>query len=203
MPNIVGLTGGIACGKTLVSRLFEQFNVEVFDADVIARELVIPGQAALNGIVKIFGHSILKPDGYLNREKLRQIIFTQTDLRKQLEDILHPRIYRRMQQSVDSLKKDKIYCVFSIPLLIETQATDKVDRVLIVDCSEETQLQRVQRRDQSSLEEAKKILATQCNRQTRLACADDVIQNDKGFSELKMQVEKLHHDYLYLFSSHK
>ncbi len=195
---IVGLTGGIACGKTLVTGMFETLGIRVFDADHIARELVQPGQTALQEIISVFGSPILNPDGTLARTRLREKIFTSTIVRKKLEGILHPRIYAHMQHQAAQLK-NITYCIFSVPLLIETQKIDLVDRLLVIDCNPDIQIQRLQQRDQIDIGAVQKILAAQSDRQTRLAYANDVIQNNSTPFELNQQVENLHRYYLGLF----
>lgn len=200
--HIIGITGGIACGKTLVCSFFEKLGVEVFDADQIARELVQPGQAALAEIAAYFGDSILQQDGSLNRSKLRQKIFTHKNHRKQLENILHPRIYAVMQQRAKALNEVD-YCIFCVPLLIETQKTYMVNRILIIDCELSIQRQRLQHRDQSNNQEIEAMLNAQVNRKTRISYADDIIHNNSSINSLEKKVKTLHEYYLFLLKSSK
>ncbi len=193
---IIGLTGGICSGKSTVAALFSELGAPVFDADVIARELVEPGQPALQAIINLFGPEVLNDDGKLDRTRLRNRIFSHTQDRKQLEAILHPRIRERMA----TLTRDSntAWCIQVIPLLIETGQLEDVDRVLVVDTSEAVQKKRLAQRDNSSTEQIKAILASQTDRQQRLQLADDVIRNDGTLDELRKQVVTMHHKYALL-----
>lgn len=196
---MIGLTGGIGSGKSTVANLFAELGVTVIDADVIAREVVVPNSAALKQIVARFGTAILDSTGQLNRARLRDRIFQASDESKKerlwLEQLLHPMIFdeikHRAQQSTSP------YCIAVIPLLLETKFHFPVDRILVVDTPLELQRQRVQQRDNHSDHFIDAILNTQCTREERLKAADDVIVNDKGIIELKQQIEKLHADYLH------
>ncbi len=190
----VGLTGGIASGKTTVSNLFVKLGVPVIDADVIAHALVEPGQAALKEIIETFGSSsIINKNGSLNRAKLRQKIFADSRQREKLELILHPRIRQAMQEKMAALSVP--YCLLSIPLLLEKGWQSRVDRVLVVDCPQELQIQRLIARDGLPIDEIDHIMKTQANRDARLAIAHDVIYTDYNFSQLQKQVLALHRFY--------
>ncbi len=197
---IVALTGGIASGKTAVSDRFAALGVPVIDTDLIARAVVEPGQHALNEIVAVFGDGMLSPDGTLNRRLLREIIFSDPAAKLKLESILHPAIRAQVQRDIAAVEAP--YCVVVIPLFTESSAQansyDWVDRVLVVDTSEETQVQRVMQRDQVSREQAEAALASQTSRQARLALADDVIENNGSITELDAEVERLHRRYIEL-----
>ena len=190
----VGVTGGIACGKTTVTQLFSQKGVPIIDADVISHELVQPGQPALQQIIATFGHHLLNEEGCLNRPKLRQQIFAHPEQRQQLEAILHPLIKHHMLERAS--KVTFAYCILSIPLLIEKQQHALVDRILVVDCSPDTQKKRLQQRDQSDSIEIERILSAQVERQERLKAAHDVIDNEVNLKELEHQVDELHQHYL-------
>ena len=192
----IGLTGGIGSGKTTVCGLFTDLNVPIVDADVIARQLVQPGQPTLTTLAKTFGDTILNPDGTLNRAELRQRTFNDSRVRQRLDEIMHPLIHRQIASAVDDLSTP--YCIIAIPLLVETQKSDRVDRVLLVDCPVETQLKRVLDRDKISREQAEAIIAAQATRKQRLALADDVIDNSREPSLLAEQVKNLHNLYLSL-----
>ena len=192
----VGLTGGIGCGKSTVSDIFVSLGVPVIDSDVIAREVVAPGEVGLKQIVAHFGEQIVNTDGTLNRQKLRDTVFDNSDARKALETILHPLIRKRSNEQLENLNSS--YAILSIPLLIENNLTNTVDRVLVVDCSEQTQIKRICARDNISRDQAKAILAAQCERNQRLNVADDIIDNDLPLAELRNKVESLHHGYLSL-----
>ncbi len=193
LPLKIGLTGGIASGKTTVSNLFAKFNVPVIDADVIAHALVEPGQPTLELIIQTFGAKIINNDGSLNRVKLRQQIFADSQKRQRLETILHPRIRQTMQEQMAMLRCP--YCLLSIPLLLETQMQDMVDRVLVVDCPEQLQRQRLIARNGFSIQEIEQIMKTQANREARLAIANDVIYNGFTLDKLHGQVEAKHRMY--------
>lgn len=189
----VGLTGGIASGKTTISNLFAQLGVPIIDADVISRQLVKPETAAFKLIVQTFGVEILKADGHLNRAKLREIIFSDVQQRHRLEEILHPRIQQVMLAEAAKVKTP--YCILSIPLLVETNQINLVDRILVIDCSIELQRQRIKDRNGISSDEIEQILMSQTTREARLAIADDVILNDTSLDQLKSKVLALHKDY--------
>lgn len=193
MAIIVGLTGGIGCGKTTVSKLFHELGTPVLDCDVIAHQLVMPGQAAFETIVKHFGTQVLDANGQLNRRAIREIIFKDHSERKWLQDLLHPLILATIREQIKETRAP--YVVIVVPLLIEVEAYDLVQRVLVVDSPEELQIQRTMLRDNCSEKHVKRIINTQATRQQRLVKADDIIVNDGNFSSLKRQVEKLHHYY--------
>ena len=191
---VIGLTGGIGSGKSTVTRLFEKRNIPVIDTDVIARELVKPGEEALNEIIKAFGDSVIKESGELDRQALANISFQNEDARKQLEAILHPRIRKSMNKQINNVSAP--YVIAVIPLLIETGQTDQVDHILVVDCPEEIQIQRIKQRDNRDEQQIQEILAAQSSRQTRLDMADDVIENQGDISDLDAKIEKLHQKFL-------
>jgi dephospho-CoA kinase len=196
---IIGLTGGIASGKSTVSALFAGLGVPVIDADVSSRELVAPGQPALREIVARFGPEILLQDGSLNRTRLGQLIFADSGRRRQLEDLLHPLIRQDMLAKARRLQHHP-YLLFVIPLLVETQQRDLLDRVLLVDCPGEVQLRRLMDRSGIGEEDARRMLLAQARREDRLPIADDLILNatDQDGSELPTRVEQLHQKYLRL-----
>lgn len=189
----VGLTGGIGSGKSTVALLFAEYGVPIIDADETARRMVNKGQPALAQLVTSFGEEILDNNGALNRNKLRNQIYLDPAAKAKLEKILHPLIYADMQQSIDRL--DHTYCIVSVPLLLETGMRHFVNRILIVDCSVEIQIQRVKHRDQFNDELINRIIGSQISRQARLAQADDVIDNSGNGEELAEQVKKLHNFY--------
>jgi dephospho-CoA kinase len=192
----VGLTGGIGCGKSTVSDIFTSLGVPVIDSDVIAREVVEPGKDGLRQIVEHFGQKVLNPDGTLNREHLRNTVFADATARSDLEKILHPLIRKRSNEQLAKLNSP--YAILSIPLLVENELTNAVDRVLVVDCAEQTQIERICARDGITPDKAEAILAAQCSRNQRLEVADDIIDNDQPLAELKNKVESLHYSYLLL-----
>ena len=190
------LTGGIASGKTAVSDHFSALGLPVIDTDVIARELVEPSQPALAEIADTFGPVFLTPDGRLDRARLRQAVFANPGMRKQLESILHPRIAAEALRRISALEGD--YCILVIPLYSSSERYGWTDRVLVVDVEEELQIERVIARDGVSRQQALAILDAQASRADRLALADDVIDNGGSLEELHQQVVKLHRTYLAL-----
>jgi dephospho-CoA kinase len=192
-PLRIGLTGGIASGKSTVADLFAERGIPVLDTDRIAREVVEPGQPALAAVVKAFGSGILGPDGRLDRPALRARVFSDPAARSKLEAILHPAI--RAELGRQSARAGGPYQVLVIPLLVEGGRIDSVDRVLVVDCPVEAQLHRLQARDGETAESARKIIDSQAAREVRLAAADDVIVNAGETDELAAQVAALDAQY--------
>ena len=196
----VGLTGGIGCGKTTVSKLFSGLNVPVIDADDIAHDLVEPGQPALIEICKVFGGNVLQADGTLNRRYLKEIVFSTPQQKQMLEAILHPLVFATMQEQIGQL--DGPYCLASIPLLFETHRADFVDRILVVDCPVEAQVARIKRRDNLTDARIQSIITSQVSRAFRLAHADDIIDNSEANCDrLAESVKKLHNLYLSISAS--
>ena len=193
---VVGLTGGIASGKTAVSNAFAALDVPIIDTDMIARELVTPGQPALGEIAAQFGQAYLTEQGELNRSHLRELIFADNAARQRLEAILHPRIQQTVQQHLTQLQTP--YCIVVIPLLVETGGRGYINRVLVVDVAESLQIERVMARDKIDAEQARQILAVQASREQRLAKADDVIDNSGSLTALQTAVLALHQRYLQL-----
>jgi len=192
----VGLTGGIASGKSTVAQLFAALGVPVIDADVISRQVVAPGSPLLSQIAARFGAQILQSDGSLDRKALRAKVFSDSAARADLEGLTHPVIWEAIERQ--SANSDGPYQLLAVPLLIEKHRESSVDRVLVVDCDEALQIRRLQARDGTSLAEARKMLESQAPRAERLAAADDLIANSSGMAELRDQVERLHARYLKL-----
>ena len=192
----IGLTGGIGSGKSTVAGLFARRAVPIIDADEIARRLASPGQPAHQPIIDRFGSGILGADRAIDRRKLRLRVFANAAERQQLEAILHPLVRQAIQQELRGL--DAAYCVISVPLLIEANLIDMVDRVLVVDAGEEQQIQRVMARNGMSETEVRQILASQLTRTERLRHADDRIVNDADLRHLESAVELLHKTYMAL-----
>jgi len=190
----VGLTGGIASGKTAVANLFATHGVPVIDTDIIAREVVEPGQPALATVVDAFGTGMLAADGRLDRPRLRERIFGDAEARRRLEAILHPAIRAEMERQ--SRAAGGPYQVLVIPLLVEGGRQNHINRVLVVDVPEATQIERLVRRDGVSRDQAEAALRAQASRDARLAFADDVIENAGDLAALEKRVAKLHGDYL-------
>jgi len=193
---IVALTGGIGSGKSTVAEAFARHGIPIIDTDVIARELVAPGQPALAQIAAQFGDGVLTADGRLDRGALRDIVFADPARRRVLEQILHPRIRDEVRRRLDGLPGP--YCLVVIPLLAETGDYPFVDRVLLVEADEETRIRRTMARDQLSREQVEQILTSQSSREQRRALADDIIDNSTDLARLEQQVDVLHDQYLTL-----
>jgi len=196
----IGLTGGIASGKSTVADFFAALGVPVVDTDVIAREVVAPGEPALSEIRDAFGEDVIAEDGSLDRSRLRKIVFADEARRMDLEGILHPRI-RATALRQASLASGP-YVIIAVPLLYESPLNKTMDRILVVDCSEETQLQRLLARDNESEEQARRIIAAQASRTERLSIADDVISSETSLNDTRDAVGSLHESYLTLAKQH-
>jgi dephospho-CoA kinase len=192
-PLHVGLTGGIASGKSTVSGLFAVLGVPVIDTDQIARELVAAGTPLLARVIDHFGAQLLTPTGELDRRALRERVFAQASDRAALEALMHPAIMAELRRRAQ--RAGGAYQIWVIPLLVEHDLGASVDRVLLVDCAEDLQLRRVQVRDAVTLDQARAVLAAQATRAARLAVADDVIVNEGNLERLREQVETLHTRY--------
>jgi len=191
---IIGLTGGIGSGKSSVTELFSQLNVPILDADLTAHQLTQPGTPAYQEIVTHFGDEIIQANGTLNRAYLRELIFTHASHRQWLEKLLHPLIEAELIKEINKLSAP--YCIVVIPLLIEVGRYKYIDRILVIDTSEELQIQRVMQRDKISREIVEKILGAQAKRAARIAKADDIIHNMGDKAALVAQVNQLHQKYL-------
>ena len=192
----VGLTGGIASGKSTVADLFAEFGVPIIDTDLIAREVVEPGQPALEEIRAAFGDIVIDADGRLDRAGMRRIVFADDAARQRLESILHPKIRdAAMQQSATS---GGDYQIIVVPLLVESPMKDEMDRILVVDCPVDIQVERLLARDTETEDQARRMIAAQSSREDRLAIADDVIDNGSSLAAAREQVEAMHARYLEL-----
>lgn len=189
----VGLTGGIASGKSTICELFSQHNIPIIDADIIAQELVKPNQTALKEVIQLFGNDILLNNGELDRKQLRQRIFSNSVDKQQLEALLHPRIRQQLIQQSNQVNAP--YCILAIPLLIEANMFDIVDLVLVIDSEQEQQVKRVCRRDNISSADAQAIISSQATREQRLSIADDIISNNHSLESLTLLVDELHKKY--------
>jgi dephospho-CoA kinase len=194
----VGLTGGIASGKSTAAGFFGAFGVPILDSDQVARDVVEPGQPPLERLVERFGRSILTPDGHLDRPALRDIVFSDPRARADLEALTHPAIGAALEAR--SALAGGPYQILVIPLLVEKNLAAHVDRVLVIDCDEALQLARLSERDGSTPTQARAIIAAQASRAARLEAADDVIRNDSDRGALERQVRALHTRYLELAS---
>ena len=187
---VVGLTGGIGSGKSAATCEFERLGIDIVDADVVARDIVDVGTQGLSEIEMYFGEGILLDDGTLNRAALRDRVFSNSDAKEWLNNLLHPLIRARMQHLIELSTSQ--YCILSVPLLVENKLTTLCDKVIVVDCPTSTQLERAMLRDGSSEKTIKSIMASQASRETRLNAADYVLYNNTTLSALADQVNTLH-----------
>lgn len=195
MAFVIGLTGGIASGKTTVANLFkQQFKIDIVDADIVAREVVEPGTHGLNAIIEHFGTDIVRDDQTLDRAKLREKIFSNPEEKAWVNGLLHPMIREKMIEDLEQVTSD--YALLVVPLLVENKLDSLCDRVLVVDVEPQTQIPRTVKRDNVSEEQAKAILASQASREQRLALADDVVKNNPDDPDLLLQITDLHEKYL-------
>lgn len=191
------MTGGIGCGKSAVAELFSELGVSIVDTDQISRELCAAGQPALTTITNEFGLDFLLPDGSLNRSRMRQLIFASAEAKEKLEAILHPMIRDEVKRRLELASSP--YVIVAVPLLLETGAyREIVQRILVVDCSEAQQVERVVARNGLDESEVRAIMSHQLIRQERLRQADDILNNHGNRSALRPQVEQLHQRYLKL-----
>lgn len=195
MAFVIGLTGGIASGKTTVANLFkQQFKIDIVDADIVAREVVEPGTPGLNAIIEHFGTDIVRDDQTLDRAKLREKIFSTPEEKAWVNGLLHPMIREKMIEDLEQVTSD--YALLVVPLLVENKLDSLCDRVLVVDVEPQTQISRTVKRDNVSEEQAKAILASQASREQRLALVDDVVKNNPDDPDLLLQITDLHEKYL-------
>ncbi|GAD91124.1 MULTISPECIES: dephospho-CoA kinase [Vibrio] len=197
MGLVIGITGGIGSGKTTVANHFhDNYHIDIVDADLVAREVVEPGSDGLQAIITQFGGDIIHSDGTLNRVKLRELVFADPKNKAWIDQLLHPMIRQKMQLQLQ--QSTSAYCLLVIPLMAENNLQSMADKVLVVDVSPETQIQRTLARDGVSKEQVQAILKAQASREQRLAIADDIICND-GCSELLTEkIAQLHRKYLAL-----
>lgn len=197
-PLRIGLTGGVASGKSAVADLFADLGATVIDTDVIAREVVEPGQPGLAAVRAAFGAEVLQSDGSLDRKRLRELVFAEPCRKAELEAILHPLIREAALAAAASTADSASYQILVVPLLLESGFDELVDRILVVDCPTELQQERLMSRDATSAQTAANMIAAQAGREERLARADDVIDNSGPIEDLKPAVRELHRRYLQL-----
>jgi dephospho-CoA kinase len=195
-PLRIGLTGGIASGKSTVAEQFSKLGIPIIDTDIIAREVVAIGSPGIEEVQKRFGDGVIDESGNLDRAAMRKLIFLDDAARSDLEAILHPRIGAEVRRQAETVGGP--YQIIAVPLLVSSQLLQFVDRVLVVDCEESTQLERLLKRDAGTIGEAQRILAAQSSRDERLAIADEVVTNDSDLQHLQDQVTALHAAYLHL-----
>lgn len=201
----VGLTGGIGSGKTTVTNLFKDLGVHIIDTDIIAHDLVSSEQNVLNEIIETFGQTVVSKNGSLDRQKLAQIVFHNQPEKKRLENILHPKIREEVNKQLQTINHDindnksqARYSIIVIPLLLETDFRDLIDRILVVMANEDIRIERVKQRDHRNMNDIRSIIGNQVNDEKRLAEADDIIKNNSNIKDLDSQVRQLHKKYMVL-----
>lgn len=195
----IGLTGGIGSGKSSATEMFRKLGVPVIDADIIAHQLTAAGTEALQEIGSQLGHQFITSNNELDRKQLAQYVFDHPDKKKVLENILHPRIKQAIISLLNNMEASP-YVLLSIPLLLETDFTELIDRILVIDAPKSIRIQRVVARDDRSSDDVKAIIKQQIDRETRLKNADDVLDNSGTFAELQLLVNKYHDQYLKISS---
>ena len=201
MTFVVSLTGGIGSGKSAVAALFARRGITVVDTDAIAHELTSPGGGAMEAILESFGSDFITPEGALDRARMRALVFRDPQSKRRLERILHPRI--RAESAVRITAASSPYVILVVPLLLEAGVDRaRYQRVMVVDCDEDVQIERVMRRSHLPDDEVRRIMASQVGRQERREAADDVVDNSEGLDDLEPQVEALHRRYLALAREH-
>lgn len=193
---IIGLTGGIGSGKTAASNIFARLGIQIIDADVLARQALEKSSSLLSVVFSHFGDTVKQADGQLNRARLRELVFNDTEQKHWLEQLIHPWVKEKVQEALQ--QRSGPYTLLSSPLLIESGQNKLVDRLLVIDVPESVQLERTSKRDGNSIELVRKILEQQISRDQRLALADDIINNSGDLNDLQKQVECLHQQYLEL-----
>ena len=194
----VGLTGGVGSGKSTIASMLSTRGAGVVDADAISHDLTRAGGAAIEPLRASFGEHAIAPDGSLDRDQMRAVAFSDSAARTRLEALLHPLIRKAMRQRAAALAADGCpYILFVVPLLVESGTwRASVDRVLLIDCSEATQINRVCARPGMNESAARQIMQAQASRQQRLAVADDVLMNEAPLAEIENQIARLHQQYL-------
>lgn len=189
----IGLTGGIGSGKSATCEIFSELGVPVIDADDIAHKLVKPGMPAFKEITRLFGNEVISVDGTLDRKIIRDRVFANEIDRKKLENILHPAVYEEIAVQVKSINSR--YCIISIPLLLETDASKTVDRILVIDVPRELQLERAANRDKTNNSDIDAIIDSQISREARLSAADDIVDNRGDINDLRKKICDIHEFY--------
>jgi dephospho-CoA kinase len=196
---IIGLTGGIGSGKTAAADYFIDLGIDVIDADIVAKNVLSINSNGYNLFVKDFGEEYLNDNKEINRELLRKEIFSDEIKKKRLENIVHPNVRSNISDFINNSRSP--YCIIMVPLIFETNSSKNYDRILVIDCDVETQIQRSALRDNQSIKEIKKIIHLQASRDQRLSIADDVISNISTLTNLKAEILKLHDKYMEIINN--
>lgn len=195
----VGLTGGIGSGKSAATEMFANLGINIIDADIISHQLTQPGSESFNEIKQLFGDEFIASSGELDRKKIAQVIFSDPQKKTALENILHPKIKQQMLDEIERLSANN-YIILAIPLLIESNFTDLVDRIIVVDADDATRIKRIQQRDNRPDDQIRNIIKQQITRDDRLQRADDILNNNGNLDDLRAAVNKLDDKYLSIAS---
>ena len=196
---IIGLTGGIGSGKSSAANFFSAHNVLVLEADELAKEAITKGTDGFMQVVDCFGESILNESGEIDRDLMRERIFSDHTMKSKLESIIHPLVGNKILEKI--AESIALYTVVEVPLIFETNSMNNYDRILVIDCYESLQLERSTRRDKNSQELIQKIIDSQCTREERLSIANDVIANNGSLEELKHKIKETHYFYTELIKN--
>ena len=191
---IVGLTGGIGSGKSAAANFFVELGVDLIDADDLAKNVLNKNSKGYELFINEFGEQYLDNDKNIDRDLLRKTIFNDSNKKNKLENIIHPQVRSGIEEFIKTSKSD--YCIVVVPLIYETRSSSYYDRILVIDCDEEIQINRSTIRDNTENKEIKKIISKQASREERLSIADDVILNNRTLDSLKEEVIKLHKKYI-------
>jgi dephospho-CoA kinase len=193
---VVALTGGIGCGKSEATKIFAEIGVPIVDLDIISHQLTAANQPLNNVIAAQFGHKFITPEGALNRATMRKLVFSDDTAREKLNAILHPAIYDEAVRQLNGHSQND-YQILAIPLLFENDRYQShIDRVLVIDCDEKTQIERVKKRSNLTEDEIKQIISLQTPREDRLSIADDVIENNRSVAKLREKIQAIHQKYI-------
>ena len=193
---IIGLTGGIGSGKSAAGNIFRRHGINVIDADQASREVFEKDPVAKSDAIDLLGEDIVQSDGSLSREKIRDLVFNDYDLKSNLEKIVHPAVRKVISNEIK--KSKSIYTIIEVPLIFETDSATNYQRILVIDCKPEISINRAATRDNVSDTEIKKIMLSQCSRNERLSIANDVITNNDSLQDLERKISKIHNFYLEL-----
>ena len=196
---IIGLTGGIGSGKSAAADYFIDLGIDVIDADIVAKNVLSINSDGYHSFIKDFGEEFLNDNKEINRELLRKEIFSDEIKKKRLENIVHPNVRSNISDFINNSRSP--YCIIMVPLIFETDSSKNYDRILVIDCDVETQIQRSALRDNQSIKEIKKIIHLQASRDQRLSIADDVISNISTLTNLKAEILKLHDKYMEIINN--
>lgn len=192
---IIGLTGGIGSGKSLAAGMFTDLDIDVIDADLLAKNALNKNSIGYKQFLEKFGNSFLNEDSEINRPKLRNFIFSDNKKKSELEEIIHPIVAEEISKFIDSTQSP--YSIIMVPLIYETRTMDFYEKIIVIDCDIDTQIERATIRDDQKKEEILAIIESQASRDERNSIADDIILNNSSIENLRAQVEALHKKYIF------